>query len=344
MTRLLRLAPAALVVLALTACGGAKGPAPPAVPSLPDVGAAAPTTTTESGAAAQARIVVVTHGQASDPFWAVVRRGIDDAARQLDVAVSYEAPDSLDVARMSRLIDAAVATHPAGLVVSLPDARGLAAAVHRALAARVPVVSINSGADAFRSLGISVHVGQQEYRAGFDAGDRLARAGGRRALCVIHEAGNQALVQRCRGVADALGRAGGTVRVLTVDLQDQRGAERAIAGALRRGRYDGLVTLGGASIATPALAAIAADRLTGRIDYATFGVGPDVLRAVREGRIRFAVDQQPYLQGYLPVVLLAQYHRYGVLPAKGTLIPTGPVFVTKANAAAVLELSARGLR
>jgi simple sugar transport system substrate-binding protein len=105
-----------------------------------------------------------------------------------------------------------------------------------------------------------------------------------------------------------------------------------------------MITLGGAVIAAPALAAISADGLTGRITYATFGVGQDVLRGVADGLIRFAVDQQPYLQGYLPIVLLADYHRYGLMPAKGTLIPTGPVFVTSGNAASVLDLSARGLR
>jgi simple sugar transport system substrate-binding protein len=206
------------------------------------------------------------------------------------------------------------------------------------------VISINSGADSYRALGIPLHVGQLEYRAGFLAGSRLARAGVSRALCVIHEAGNQALAARCRGLARALARTGAHVDVLTVDLQDPDGVARAIAKALRGGGYDALVTLGGASIATLALTAISADHLAGKLTYATFGIGTDVLEAVREGRILFAVDQQPYLQGYLPIVLLEQEHRYGVLPATGTLIQTGPVFVTKANAARVLALSARGIR
>jgi simple sugar transport system substrate-binding protein len=341
--RAARLAAAALAVLLVAGCGAVKRPSEPAVPALPDIGGAAPSATGAPGAA-RTRIVVVTHGQASDPFWAVVRRGVDDAARQLGVSVSYEAPDSYDVVRMSRLIDAAVATHPDGLVVSLPDPAGLGPAVERALAAGIPVISINSGASAFRSLGISVHVGQLEYQAGFAVGERLARAHVKRVLCVIHEAGNVALTERCRGVEKALAETGATVHVLTVDLQDPGGVDRAIATALRRGRYDAMITLGGAVIAAPALAAISADGLTGRITYATFGVGQDVLRGVADGLIRFAVDQQPYLQGYLPVVLLADYHRYGLMPAKGTLIPTGPVFVTSGNAASVLELSARGLR
>ncbi|HEY6030966.1 MAG TPA: substrate-binding domain-containing protein, partial [Gaiellaceae bacterium] len=225
---------AALVVLLVAGCGDAKRPSEPAVPALPDIGGAAPSATGAPGAA-RTRIVVVTHGQASDPFWAVVRRGVDDAARQVGVSVSYEAPDSYDVVRMSRLIDAAVATHPDGLVVSLPDPAGLKPAVERALAAGIPVISINSGASAFRSLGIPVHVGQLEYQAGFAVGERLAKARVKHVLCVIHEAGNVALGERCRGVAKALEDAGAAVHLLTVDLQDPRGADRAIARALRRG-------------------------------------------------------------------------------------------------------------
>jgi simple sugar transport system substrate-binding protein len=245
---------------------------------------------------------------------------------------------------MSSLIDAAVATRPAGLVVSLPDPQGLAAAVRRALAAGIPVISINSGAEAFRRLGIPVHVGQQEYRAGLAAGKRLAGEGVRHALCVIHEAGNLALEERCRGVRAALEHAHGTLGLLTVDLQDLDGARRTIAAALRGRRYDGLVTLGGAVIAASAQAAIAADGLTGEITYATFGVGQDVLVGVRDGLIRFAVDQQPYLQGYVPVQLLAEHARYDLSLPDGTLVPTGPVFVTSANAAQVLDLSASGVR
>jgi simple sugar transport system substrate-binding protein len=311
------------------------------VPPLPQGGSA---TRTQGAGAPRTRIVVVTHGQASDPFWAVVHRGIDDAARELGISVAYDAPDSYDVDRMSQLIDAAVATHPAGMVVSLPDPRGLAPAVEKAIHAGIPVVSINSGSDAFRRLGILLHVGQSEYAAGLGAGKRMAAEGVRHALCVIQEAGNAGLQERYRGFAHAIAGAGGSSRVLIVNLQKQVGAERAIAAGLRSGHIDGLLTMG-AEIAAPALDALEATHMQNRITYATFASHSDaVLRAVLAGKIKFAVDQQPYLQGYLPIVLLAQYTRFGVLPVKGTLIPTGPVFVTKANAARVLALSARGIR
>ena len=104
-----------------------------------------------------------------------------------------------------------------------------------------------------------------------------------------------------------------------------------IAGALRKGSFDGLVTLSGAVIATPALKALQADHLIGRLTYATFGIGPQVLDAIRDGEITFAADQQPFLQGYLPIVLLTQYRLHGILPDRGRLISTGPVLNSSPN-------------
>ena len=206
------------------------------------------------------------------------------------------------------------------------------------------MISINSGSDSFRRLGILLHVGQSEYQAGYRAGSQMAARHLRRVLFVIHEAGNAALAQRCAGFRAALSRAGGRVGELTVDLQQPREAEQRIAAALATHRYDGLLTLGGASIAAPALDALRATHLLGKLTYATFGIGPDVLRAVESGEITFAVDQQPYLQGYLPVVLLTQFHLYGVLPDRGRLVNTGPAFITKENARRVLALVGEGVR
>jgi simple sugar transport system substrate-binding protein len=292
---------------------------------------------------AAARIAVVTHGQASDPFWAIVKKGIDDAARRSGVAVSYRAPDTYDIRRMRRMIDDAISARLDGLVVSLPDAKGLAPAIKRAEKAGIPVVSINSGSDQFRKLGILAHVGQPEFRAGLGAGERLARAGVRDALCVNQEVGNAGLDERCHGVATALGRVGGRARVLGVDVQDSTGARRKIAAALTDANIDGVITLGPGG-ATPALQALDAGGLRKRVKVATFDLSPAVLEAVRDRRMLFAVDQQPYLQGYLPITMLAERSRHMLFPASGELIPTGPQFVTPENAAEVLDLSRRGFR
>jgi simple sugar transport system substrate-binding protein len=292
---------------------------------------------------AAARLVFITHGQASDEFWKVVQRGIDDARHQSGVAVSYRAPDSFSIDRMRRFIDVAVADHPDGLIVSLPDAKALRPSIRAAVKAGIPVVTINSGSDEFRKVGALAHIGQDEYRAGIEAGRRMGRAGVTRALCVNQENGNTGLDQRCRGLADGLARTGGTMRPLPVPLQDTSVAQTRMAEAIGDERVDGILTLGPGA-AKPALDAVRASGLEDRVKLATFDLSPDVLAAVRDGKILFAVDQQPYLQGYLPVMLLAQRARYGVFPGEGELIPTGPKFITKTDAPEVIRLSAEGIR
>jgi simple sugar transport system substrate-binding protein len=289
------------------------------------------------------RIVIITHGQASDSFWAVVKRGIDEAARDLGVAVSYEAPAVYDPARMSRLIDAAVLTRPNGLVVSIPDTTRVGPSVRLAVQAGIAVVAINSGEDVYRKLGALLYVGQPEYAAGLKAGRRMAAAGVRNALCVNHQVGASSLALRCRGFAAALSRVGGRVRVVSVELQSQAQAEARIAAAASAPGIDGVLTLGPGG-ATPALRAFASRGLFGKVKLATFDLAPDILRALRAHRLLFAVDQQPFLQGYLPVLFLTQRALYGLMPAAGTVVPTGPNFVTPANAALVERLTNAGIR
>jgi simple sugar transport system substrate-binding protein len=289
----------------------------------------------------EVRIAVVTHGQASSPFWVIVRNGVDAAERQMNVQVDYEAPDVYSLQRMIKLIDAAVASKPDGLVVSLPEP-GLAPAIRRAVRAGIPVVSINSGSDVYRSLGVLAHVGQPEDRAGLAAGRRLARAGVRRALCVNQQVGNQGLDARCAGLARAMRAVGGSSRVLGIDDQSPD-TPRRIGAAVASGGFDGVL----ATNATGGLAAVdgvAGVRDGGHVAIAAFDLGPDVLSAVRDGKLLFAVDQQPYLQGYLPVVMLANRARYGLFPAQGDTVATGANFVTRANADATIKLSERSIR
>src|SRR5262249_39410566 len=120
------------------------------------------------------RFVVVSHGQASDPFWSVVKNGVDQAAKDMGVKVEYQAPDKFDMVAMSQLIDAAVASKPDGLVVSIPDANALGPSIKKAVAAGIPVISMNSGSDVAKSLGLLTHVGQTEYEAGLGGGERMA--------------------------------------------------------------------------------------------------------------------------------------------------------------------------
>ncbi len=283
------------------------------------------------------RIAVVTHGPASSKFWAIIRNGVDSAARRLDVLVDYESPDVYSLDRMSALIDQAVATKPDGLVVSIPEP-GLAPAIRRAVKAGIPVVSINSGSNLFRSLGVLAHVGQLEDRAGLEAGRRLADAGVRKAMCINQQVGNTGLDARCEGLARAMREVGGTSRVLAI-VDDDPSTPGAIARAVEDAGVQGV-------LATNSLGGLAAAKGladTG-VKIGTFDLGPDVLKAIQAGQIGFAVDQQAYLQGYLPIEMLALRARYGILPAQHDVVATGPNFVTRANAAQALELSERSIR
>jgi simple sugar transport system substrate-binding protein len=337
------------LVAALAGCGGATTVQEPdlvvrgdrAVPARPS-----PDATPERSRGlrvAATRIAVVSHGQASDSFWSIVKKGVDDAGDQTGVAVSYRAPDKYSVDRMRRLIDEAIADRLDGLVVSLPDLDALAPAIRRAERAGIPVVSINSGSDRFRELGILAHVGQPEWQAGFESGRRMARAGVSNALCVNQEVGNAGLKLRCQGFGEGMRRSGGHTHTIPVELQDAAQAQRRVAQAVATGAYDGILTLGPGG-AEPALAALRAGGLAGQVKLATFDLSPAVLQALQAGRLLFAVDQQPYLQGYLPIVLLAERSRHQLFPARGELIPTGPDFITPASAAGVIELSRRGYR
>jgi simple sugar transport system substrate-binding protein len=291
------------------------------------------------------KIEVVTHGQAIDGFWGVVRNGVKAGAADMGVSVNYSAPDAeSDMVKMSQLIDAAVAKKPTGLVVSIPNAEALSPSIKKAIEAGIPVISMNSGSDVFRDLGIKAHVGQTEFQAGLGAGERFKAAGVKNAVCFNQEVGNQALTLRCNGFFQGMGLAEGQGKVLTGKISDPAGMQASIAAALQAdATIDGVLTLG-PSVAAPALAAVAA---AGKpIHLATFDLSADVLTAIKDGKMDFAIDQQQFLQGYLPIVILTNYAETRNLPTgDGTgLIMTGPGFVTKDNAADVIALAAKGLR
>ena len=284
-------------------------------------------------------IAVVTHGQASDPFWSVVKNGVDQAAEDMGVEVRYNAPETFDMVKMGQLIDAAVATEPDGLAVSVPDAEALREPIQKAVDAGIPVVTLNSGVDDYEDLGALTHVGQTEFVAGQGAGERLAEEGVTNALCVNQEVGNAALDQRCEGFEDGLG---GPVEVVSVPLADPTDAQNKIRTAVDQNpEVDGMLTLGPTG-ADPALKALRESGALQDITLATFDLSPSVLKAVRGGDMAFAVDQQQYLQGYLPIVYLTQYAENGTIPATETL--TGPAFVTEENAEQVIKLSEQGIR
>ncbi|MGZ8755575.1 MAG: sugar ABC transporter substrate-binding protein [Acidimicrobiia bacterium] len=302
------------------------------------------TTTADGGAVTQRsfRFVVVSHGQASDPFWSVAANGVNEAADDMGVTVEYQSPGTFNMVEMSQIIDAAVASQPDGLVVTIPDADALGDSIRAAVAAGIPVISMNSGSDVFADLGVLVHVGQTEYEAGLIAGQRFKAEGVGSAICVNQEVGNVALDLRCQGFEDGLGV---EVAVIPVNLADPTGAQETVSGALQAESVEGILTLGPTG-AAPTLAALEDAGLLGEVKFATFDMSPDVLQAIIDGNMLFAIDQAQYLQGYLPIVLLTKYLETGALPLGSVdrVILTGPQIVTADVAADVISYSEQGLR
>ena len=292
------------------------------------------------------KFYVITHGQATDPFWSVVKKGVDQAAHDMGVQAIYEGPSSgtFDVVAMAHLIDTAVAAHPDGIVVSIPDANALGPSIKAAVAAGIPVISINSGSDVAKSLGVLVHIGQTEENAGIGGGLRMGAAGVKHALCINQEVGNAALTLRCKGFQEGLSQAdGGTVKVIGVNLANPTQSQQTVEAAIQHDpSVDGILTLGPTG-ATPTIKALQDLNKLGQIKLATFDLSSDVLNAIKNGQMLFAIDQQQYEQGYLPIVLLTLY-KTNLNTIANDVLQTGPGFVTSQNVAQVIQLTAAGTR
>jgi simple sugar transport system substrate-binding protein len=286
------------------------------------------------------RVIFITHGQAGDPYWNAIKNGLAEAAKTFNADVQYEAPDVFDMAAMGKMIDSAVATHPDGIVVSIPDADALRAPIEAAIAAGIPVIGIDSGLPKFKDLGVMAYLGQDEYAAGVQVGQKLKAAGATHIMCINMEVGNTDLDNRCRGVKDGSGVDETIVPVVMTDPVD---AKSRIEAALQQDKtIDSIIALGPTS-AAPMLLAVDEIDAKGRLKaMATFDMTPEILEKVADGTLLFATDAQQFLMGYLPVALFKNYHLYGVMPT--TAWPTGPGFITKDTAAGVIELSKKGFR
>ena len=282
-------------------------------------------------------VAVVTHGQPGDSFWDIVKSGADQAGKDERVTVTYNGDG--DPTKQSQLIDNAVAQKVDGLVVSMANPDGVKASVQKAVRAGVPVVTINSGLEQSKAFGAVTHVGQSEELAGEAAGEKLAEAGVKNVICVVHEAGNVGLESRCDGVRSTLG---GRVRNLQVEVSNVADAQNTIKSQLLADKgIDGVLTLN----PVVAKAAVQArQEANSDAQLATFDVSADICDAIAAGDMLFAVDQQPYLQGYLPVAFVALKIRNGNDVGGGQPVYSGPGFVTKENATQVKRFAERGTR
>jgi simple sugar transport system substrate-binding protein len=285
------------------------------------------------------RIEFVTHGPPADPFWSIVKNGVDRAAADLGVQVQYRAPDAFDIPEIQRNFEAAIASDPSAMAVTIADPDALVPEVQKAVDEGIPVVALNAGLDDWEEAGALNYVGQTEYEAGVEAGKRMADEGVSNALCINHQQGVITLDQRCAGFKEGLG---GNVKEVAVEGDDPTAAESGIRTAIRQNPdANGMLTLGPQG-SEPALKALQASGEEGSIQLGTFDLSPDILESVRDGEMLFAIDQQQFLQGYLPVVILTTYVQYLLHPVG--VIPTGPAFVTKQDAQTVIDLSKEGIR
>jgi simple sugar transport system substrate-binding protein len=288
------------------------------------------------------RIIVVTHGQAADSFWLIVRNGIEIAAKETDSDVDYRSPEKFDLQAMARLIDEAVASQPDGLVVTIPDAAALSKSVQAAVAAKIPVISTNSGLEVSHQLGCLMHIGQAEEAAGRKAGQKMKGMGVKEAIILNQEVGNIALDERIKGFRAGFEGPFHHVQVLAVKINFEECQDLVYDYLQENPAVDGVMALG-PTAAEPALAAIAQLGKTGQIKLCTFDISPSVIAALAKKQMEFAIDQQEWLQGYLPIVFLANYIRYGSIP-QNDFIMTGPRVVTSENAGKVVNLLSLGFR
>ncbi len=272
------------------------------------------------------RFIMVTHGAASDGFWSAVKEGAEAAAKEAGVSVSYRSPKTFDLEKMAALAEAAVKEAPDGLIMSIPNADAVAGPIHAAVDAGIPVITINSGFDVGRSLGALLHVGQNEYEAGRVAGDAMRELGAKKALCLNHELGNVGLDLRCKGFIDGFA---GSVEVVPVDPDPEK-AKATIAEHLKGDEeVDALLALSATSAGEPAVSAV--KELEGRkVAVGTFDVTDTMLNALADGEASFAIDQQPFLQGYLPVEYLTLLKRRGLVPVSN--VSTGPRLIREKDA------------
>lgn len=283
-------------------------------------------------------IAMVTHSDEGS-FWSVVKKGAEQAAKDEGVKLVWS-PSNNDPEKEAQLIDAAISQKVDGLAVSVPNADAIKGALAKASDAGIPIITLNSGADQFKALGAITHVGQDEAIAGQAAGARFKDEGAKKVLCIIHEQGNVGLNQRCDGVKQGFG--GEVTNLQVKGTADVATTQTEIKSKLQADKsFDAVIAL------NPDIANAAATAVKGassNAKLATFDLNPDVTKRIKDGSIIFAVDQQQYLQGYLPIVFLKLFKTNANTVGGGQPVLTGPGFVDQSNVDTVEKLAGEGTR
>jgi simple sugar transport system substrate-binding protein len=319
------LAAGAAAALTLAACSSSGGK------QETDDSAAAGTATTP-----RMTVAFITHSAPGDTFWDLVRKGAEDAAKKDNVELQYQADP--DGPGQANLVQSAIDKKVDGIAVTLAKPDAMKANVTKAAQAGIPVVALNGGIDAWQGMGVLGYFGQDERIAGRAAGQKLAAEGAKKALCVIHEQGNVGLEARCDGAKDSFPN---TEKVYVTGT-DMPGVQAAITSKLQQDKaIDRVLTMG----APFALAAVQSVKDTSsQAKVVTFDTNKELVAAIKGGTVQWAVDQQPYLQGYLAVDSLWLYKTNGNTLGGGQATLTGPAFIDSANVAAVEQYANNGKR
>lgn len=280
---------------------------------------------------------MVTHSGDGDTFWDIVQRGAKEAAAKDNINFLYAHSD--EGQQQAQLVDSYIAKKVDALIVTLAKPDAMKGVVAKAVEAGIPVVTVNSGSEQSKSFGALTHIGQDESVAGEAVGEELNDRGRKKALCVLHEQGNVGHEQRCAGAAETFG---GDMQNLYVDGTNMPDVQASIEAKLQTDdSIDAVVTLG----APFADAAVQAKKSAGsRAEVGTFDLNAKVAAGLADRTLGFAVDQQPYLQGYEAVDLLWLYKYNADVLGGGLPVLTGPQIITEKDAGALREYTDRGTR
>jgi len=280
---------------------------------------------------------MVTHGPPGDTFWDLIRKGAETAAKKDNIDLKYSA--ELQAPDQANLVQNAVDSKVAAIAVTLARPEAMKPALQRATSAGIPVVALNAGIDDWKAAGAKAYFGQDEQISGEAAGKKLAADGAKKVICVIQDQGNIALESRCAGVKAGFG---GPVDNLNVNGTDMPSVQSTITAKLQQDpSVDYIVTLG-APIALAAVESAANAGSTAKI--ATFDTNAALVDAIKSGKVQWAVDQQPFLQGYLAIDSLWLYLNNGNVIGGGQPTLTGPAFIDQSNIDAIADYAKNGTR
>jgi simple sugar transport system substrate-binding protein len=281
-------------------------------------------------------IAMITHETPGDTFWDKIKAGAQQAAQDEGVTLKYS--NDPDATKQATLIQNAVDSKVSGIASTLVTPDALAGAVKAASTAKIPVVGFNSGIDQYKQLGALMYFGSDEQLAGTTAGQRIAKEGAKHPLCVIQAAGSVALETRCAGVKSAIG----ATENIQVNGADDASVQSTLQAKLAQDKsIDYIVTLG-APIALDALKAI--DLAGSKAKLITFDLNQQAAQDIKDGKIEFSIDQQPYVQGYMAVSSLYLYLKNGNDIGGGKAVLTGPSFVDASNIDTILPFTKNNTR